>query len=443
MTLMLGFSPETFEGRRARARRALGRDVLVLPSAPVLKRSRDTEYRYRPDSELFYLTGSLEPGVVAVLAGKEEGGFVLFVPERDRDAERWDGPRMGPGETGELLGADTVYPLRELEERLPELLKASSRIFFRLGSDARVESLVREALRWARSRGTRRGEGPRAVVDPGQILDDFRLVKDAGEVDRMRRSASVTVSAFRGAAGALRHGMGEWEVEAILESGFRRGGGSGPAFPTIAASGGNACILHYVENCNRLEHGRLVLLDGGAELDLYASDVTRTFPVGGRFTGAQRAVYDIVRSAHGNALDMLGPGIPLEVVHHTVVETLTKGLLEMGVLRGSLEEAFQTRAYEPFCPHRAFHWLGMDVHDVGDYAAAGQSRLLEPGMALTLEPGLYFPHDETGESQAFRGIGVRIEDDLLITHGGVENLTEGLPVAPGEVEDLAGSSFEA
>lgn len=436
---LLGFQPEIFSRRRERVLQLIQGGALVLPAAPVLVRSRETEHRYRPDSELFYLTGCTEPGVVALLRDAEEESYVLFVPRRDPEGELWSGIRMGPEEAQERFGADSVYPLEEMGERLPGLLQAHERVFFRLGKDPDVESSVRRALEWARTRGQREGKGPRALEDPGQVLDDLRLLKDPEEISRIRSATALTAGAFRKTLAGTRPGMGEWEVEALLESSFRKGGAEGPAFPTIVGSGGNGCILHYSRNRDSIQEEDLVLLDGGAELGLYCGDVTRTYPAGGRFTPRQTEVYEVVRRAHESAISQVKPGGTVAQVHRTALECLTCGLLDLGVLSGEMEELLEAEAYKPFFPHRTSHWLGLDVHDVGDYASKSVPRVLEPGMVLTVEPGLYFSPASDLPDHGFEGTGVRIEDDLLVTEDGSENLTGSVPVSPEELEALVGS----
>jgi Xaa-Pro aminopeptidase len=419
----------------------LGGGVMVLPAAPILKRSRDTEIRYRPDSELFYLTGAVDSGVVAVLGDTDETPFILFVPERDPAVELWSGPRLGPEEAKEILGADACFPLHSLEDRLPSILQRHNRVLFRLGSDSRVEGLVQEGLRWARGPGSRKGEGIRAVVDPGNILDGLRLVKEPEEIEQIRRATSLTASAFRETLGRAGPGMGEWEVEAMLDSAFRKAGASGPAFPTIVGSGPNACVLHYVENQAVIGPDDMVLLDGGAELGLYAGDVTRTFPANSRFTPAQRDIYDLVLRAHSRAVGMVRPGATIAGMHEAAQRELTRGLVELGVLEGELDELMVAGGAKSFFPHQTSHWLGLDVHDVGDYAVSGDPRVLEAGMVLTIEPGLYFPVNPDSPTHPFHGLGVRIEDDILVTEGGSENLTGSLPVAAEDVEALVGADL--
>lgn len=454
-----GFRPETFARRRSAVLEALDGGVMVLPAAARRFRSRDTEYRYRPDSELFYLTGITDAGVVAVLGDLPEGRrFVLFVRSRDPQAERWTGPWVGPDEAAERFGADAVHPLDELEARLPELLRGGDRLHYRLGVDERTQGLVLGALAWARRRGGKKGIGPRGVIDPGEILDDLRIRKDAEEVAAIRRATELTVQGFREGLAAVAPGVGEWEVEARLEAAFRRRRARGPAFPTIVGAGAHACILHYVENARRIEAGDLVLVDGGAEVGLYHGDVTRTVPAAGSFTAEQRAVYEVVETAREAAVGTVAPGVAVEEVHEAAVDVLVDGMLDLGLLEGTADGIVEEGAYKAFFPHSTSHWLGLDVHDPGDYVRAGDARALEPGMVLTVEPGLYVPDSEHGRSEEqgdadpmrsflgagakrFAGIGVRIEDDVLVTGDGRENLTRALPTDPDEVSELVGNGL--
>lgn len=428
--------PRLLAARRDAVLDALGRGVMVLVAAPILRRSRDTEHPYRPDSELFYLTGATEPHTVAVLAGGAEPRFVLFAQERDPDAELWTGERLGPEAAAERFGADEAYPLGELEARLPVLLRESDRVYYRLGRVGGVEGMVLEALTYARSRGQRRGVGPRALVDPGEILDDMRLLKDEVELRRLRGAAEVTVAGHRAALDAVRPGVGEWAVQAAVEAAFLRGGATAPGFGTIVGSGSNSCFLHYVDNRKVVAEGDLVLVDAGAEVALYNGDVTRTAPASGRFNELQRAVYDVVERAWKAALAAGRPGVSIGGVHDAAVAVLVEGLVALGVLTGSVEDLVAQEAYKPFYPHQTSHWIGLDVHDPGDYAREGTSRTLEPGMVFTVEPGLYFRPGVDGPAARFEGIGVRIEDDVVVTGTGCENLTAALPTAPEEIEAL-------
>ena len=434
------FPARTFQDRRERALERLGHAAMVLPASPVRFSSRDTEYRYRPDSELYYLTGLTEPGSVAVLRGHaDEDRFVIFTRPNDEEAELWQGPRLGPDAARERTGADAAFRLGEIEERLPPLLKGADHVHFRLGSGSDCEGLVVRALAESRARGARRGEGPWGVIDPGTVLDDMRLRKDADEITRMRTAAEITSRAHRVAMGMAHPGRGEWEVEAALEAAFRSSGADGPAFGTIVGSGRNACVLHYVENVDRLRSGDLTLIDAGAAVGLYAGDVTRTFPVSARFSAPQRVVYDIVESARAAAVEAIEPGASVAGVQEAAVRVLVEGLVAAGVLEGDPEELRASDAYKPYFPHRVSHWLGLDVHDPGDYAKGDESRILEAGMVLTVEPGLYFGEGVTGGAEAFGGIGVRIEDDVLVTDEGYEVLSQGVPTEPAKIEELVGS----
>jgi Xaa-Pro aminopeptidase len=430
--------------RREAASAALGGGVMVLPAAPVQTKSRDGERPYHPDRELYYLTGAREPGTVAVLTGRGSGEdgpkLHLFVRERDAEAELWNGPRLGPEGTAERLEIDACHPLGELPKRLTDMLRAADRVYFRLGADDEVEQHVRDALGYARGRGARTGTGPRAVVDPGEILDDLRLIKDAHELSLLRRAAEVTIDGHRAAAARIAPGEGEWAVEATLHATFRGSGGGGPGYESIVGSGANACVLHYVENASVIGEDALVLIDAGAEYGFYNGDVTRTYPAGGRFVGAQREIYEIVEAARTAAVAAVKPGCPVSGVHDAATRVLVEGLVSLGVLEGDVRELIATEAHKPFYPHQTSHWLGLDVHDPGDYARSGVSRSLEPGMVLTVEPGLYFRPSLEKTPGRLAGIGVRIEDDVVVTAEGHEVLTAALRTAPDEVAALVRSA---
>lgn len=433
-------APSVFEERRTRALTALGDGVLVLQAAPVQHTSRDTERRYHPDRELYYLTGVTEPETVAVLVGGDEPELAIFVRERDPDAEMWAGERPGPEGVAERLGLSSCFGRAELSERLPALLKRGRSIHFRLGAGGAVQDAVLEALAYARGRGQRRGDGPRAVVDPGEVLDELRLVKDEHEIARLRRAAEVSALGHRAGACAIRPGAGEWVVEAAVDGAFRAAGATAPSYATIVGSGANGCVLHYVENAAEIGPGDLVLLDAGAEVELYQGDVTRTYPAEGRFEARQREVYDLVEAARAAAVAVVAPGRTIADVHETAVRTLVEGLFALDVLSGSVDEVIESEAYKRYFPHQTSHWLGLDVHDPGDYACAGRSRTLGPGMVFSVEPGLYFSPARSTEDTAgaYVGIGVRIEDDILVTEEGHEVLTASLPTAASDVEALVG-----
>jgi Xaa-Pro aminopeptidase len=428
---------QLFARRRTAVFEALAGGVMVLPAAPLRFRSRDTEYPYRPDSELYYVSGATEAGTVAVLTGGDEPRFVLFVRDRDKEAELWAGSRLGAEAAKERFGADEAYSLSELENRLPALLQAGDRLHFRLPGTGEIHRLVHDALQQARARGARLGTGPRGVLDPGEILDELRVMKDEHEIERLRRACSVSVNGHRAAMAAVRPGVGEWVLEAEMNAVFRRAGAAGPGFDTIAASGPNACVLHYVANNRVVEEGDLVLVDAGAELDLYNGDITRTVPASGRFTPEQRAVYEVVEAAREAALAAVRPGSPVSDVHDAAVAVIVDGLLSMGVLEGDAAQARAGDTYRRFFPHQTSHWLGLDVHDPGDYAKGGRSRILRPGMVITVEPGIYIPADAEADP-ALQGLGVRIEDDVLVEEDGYENLTAELPTSAEDMERLVG-----
>lgn len=430
--------PDTrFVERRRRVFDALDDGVLVLPSGSIRLASPDTGPASAPDRELYYLTGLTEPGTVAVFVGGAEPTFVLFVRERDAGAELWDGPRLGPEGAAEVAGPDACLPLSELRSELPGHLAVGRRIFYRLGSGADVDGLVLEALARGRARGSRTGSGPRAVVDPGELLDDLRMVKDRHELASIRHACAITVEGHRAGVDEVRPGVGEWVVEAAIEAAFRVRGATGPGFGTIVASGPNGCVLHYVDNGDRIGEADLVLIDAGAEAGMYHGDVTRTYPASGRFTAAQRDVYELVDAARTAAIEVARAGVTIKTLHDAACRVLTDGLLDLGVLDGGVSELLEAGAYKSLFPHQTSHWLGLDVHDPGDYARRGASRTLEPGMVFTVEPGLYFhPERVEGRAADFAGIGIRLEDDVAITDEGCEVLTSSLPTEAAEVEAM-------
>ncbi|TVR62981.1 MAG: M24 family metallopeptidase [Gemmatimonadales bacterium] len=436
-----GMPREVFARRRRRVLERLGDDVMILPAAPALIRSRDSELPYRPDSELFYLSGCREPEALLVLVGRSaDASTVMFTRVRDPEQERWTGPRVGVDAAPTLYGVDRAFPVGELSRRLPELLEGAERIHHRLGVHPSLDAMVVDALRVARIRGARTGRGPRAVVDPGGILDELRLRKGPEEIVALREAVEATIHGFRAGMAVTAPGVGEWEIQAEVEAAFRRAGAEGPAFGTIVGSGPNGCVLHYVDNNRRVAAGDLVLLDAGAEVRLYAGDLTRTFPASGRFTPEQEAVYEVVESARRVAVEAVAPGVTVQEVHRQAETQLLLGLRELGLLSGSVDELRARKAHRSYFPHRTSHWLGMDTHDPGDYVVDGGNRPLEPGMVLTVEPGLYFPPGPVGTSgdHPFAGIGIRIEDDVLVTEEGRDVLSEALPTDPAQVAALVG-----
>lgn len=431
---------DVFAQRRTRVLAALGdRAALVLTAAPELRAGLDGELRYVVDPGLYYLTGYIEPEAVLVLCPvHEEAPFTLFVRPRDAERETWNGARGGVEEATERFGADAAHPVGELAARLPLILGRADTLYCRLGTGRpEVDALVVAALERARRSRPRTGRGPRALVDPSALLDELRLRKEPCEIERLRAAALVSSDAFREAAGRIRPGVAEYEVEAALEAGFRRRGADGPAFPTIVASGPNATVLHYVANARTMRAGELVLLDAGARKDLYCADISRTFPVSGEFTAEQRVLYDGVLAALRAGTAAARPGATVDDVHDAAFAVLLETLVALDFLEADvLHDAERAARARPFYPHRTSHWLGLDVHDVGDYMVNGGPRPLEPGMVLTIEPGLYIPAGTDRGAAALRGTGIRIEDDVLITAAGNEVLTSVLPTDADAVAGL-------
>jgi Xaa-Pro aminopeptidase len=432
--------PETFRARRERFLERMGEGVAVLCAAPELHRSRDTEIRYRQDSDFFYLTGFPEPEAVAVLTPHDpEHRFTLFVRPRHPEREVWTGQRAGVEGARERFGADAAYPIHELDEHLRALAEPAGELLYAFGRHPEMDRRIIRLLAGFRGSRPRSGKGPLAVRDPDAVLAPMRRVKGPEEVERIRRAAKVSAQGHLAALRAARPGVGEWELEAALEGVFRASGARGPAYPSIVGSGPNATVLHYVANNRRAREGELVLIDAGAEWEMYAGDISRTFPVSGRFSPAQRAVYEVVWEAEEAGIATCRPGVPVSEAHDAAVRVLTRGMVELGLLAGEVEELIGSEAYRRFYMHRTSHWLGLDVHDVGPYVVEGEPALLAPGMVLTVEPGLYVAEDAEGVPDELRGVGVRIEDDVLVTERGPELLTRQVPVDPGEIERLVGS----
>ncbi len=428
----------TFAERRARFLDAIGAGVAVFPAAPVALRNGDVEHPYRQDSDFYYLTGFVEPESVLVLTNAHpEHRAILFVRPRDPKREVWDGARAGV-EGALALGVDAAFPIGELGERLPDYLADVDRLHVRVGRGHPFDREVFAALEAVRKRARQGVRAPTEIVDPAVVLHEMRLRKSEAEVERMRRAAEVTGRAHLAAMRHARAGRHEYEVAAEIHRVFEAQGCERAAYGTIVGSGPNACVLHYRSNARRMEDGELLLIDAGCELDYYASDVTRTFPVSGRFSEPQRRLYELVLAAQEAAIGAVAPGATLDDVHDAAVRVLAAGLIDLGLVSGSLEEVLAEQRYKPFYMHRTSHWLGMDVHDVGAYHREGKPRPLEPGFVLTVEPGLYVAPTANVDAR-WRGIGIRIEDDLLVTADGHENLTADIPKGVAEVEDAAGA----
>jgi len=409
----------------------------LVPTGPLRIRNHDSEHRFRPASDFWYLTGFREPDAVLLLTPHGEARSVLFLNEKDREAETWTGRRLGTAAAPAALGIERAFALGELWTRLPELVAGHERMVFGFGLEPAFDArLLAAAAEWQKkSRAPR--PLPRTWVEPALWLHEQRLVKDEAELACMRRALAISAEAHRAVMAAGRPGVNEGELDALLDYTFRRRGGSGAAYGNIVAGGAGACILHYRENDRALVEGELCLVDAGCEYDFYASDVTRTFPVSGRFTGEQRALYELVLAALERATDEVRPGSDQDRVHDAAVGVLVDGLLELGLLTGTRAEALEAKSYRRFYMHRTGHWLGLDVHDCGLYTRDGKPRAFEPGMVTTVEPGLYIAPDDEGVAERWRGIGIRIEDDVLVTAGGHEVLSAAIPRSVAEVEAAA------
>ena len=425
-----------FARRRKNLMRMVGSGgIAILPAAPVRTRSRDVEYRFRQDSDFYYLTGFAEPSSVAVLApGRKNGEYLMFCRERDPERERWDGKRMGPDGAIEYYGADDAFPIDDIDDILPGVMESCERVYYTMGMYPDFDSRIADWVNSLRSGGNRGVHTPQEFVALDHLLHDMRLYKSRAEISAMRRSAKVAVTAHTRAIQMVRPGMFEYQVEAEFIHEFRKYDARYSYSPIVAA-GANACTLHYVDNSAELNDGELLLIDAGCELDYYASDITRTFPVGGKFTSEQRAVYEIVLEAQLAAIEKTRKDNHWNEPHDAAVKVVTKGLRKIGLLEGTLPRLIKDGAYREFYMHRTGHWIGMDVHDVGDYKVGDEWRLLESGMVTTVEPGIYIPHSRKIPAR-WRNIGVRIEDDVAVTSKGPDVLTKGLVKDPDEIEAL-------
>jgi Xaa-Pro aminopeptidase len=429
-----------FAARRSRLMSALGpQAIAIFPAAPERTRSNDVEHRYRQQSDFYYLTGFAEPGAVAVLMpGHPEHDYVLFVRPRDRERETWTGRRAGVEGAMIDFGAAKAFPIEELDQHLPKWIGERGQLYAALDRD---EAFAARAMGWfsnAQLARQRSGQGPTGLLDARPLVHEMRLYKAPEELERLRQAIAISAEAHAAAMRGARPGGWEYEVEALIEYEFRRHGAAGPAYPSIVAGGANATILHYTTNDRRLVDDELLLIDAGAEFDCYCADITRTFPLGRRFTPRQRDVYAVVLAAQLAAINAVRPGASFEAPHQAAVRGLVEGLVSLRILNGSVDEIIEKETYKPVYMHRTSHWLGMDVHDVGLYKRDGAPRALEPGMVLTIEPGLYIADFLEDIDPAWHGIGVRIEDDVLVTPGGHDVLTAAVPKAIDELEALRG-----
>ena len=413
--------------------------IAVIPTAPVRPRNRDVEYPYRPDSDFFYLTGFDEPEAVAVLVpGRPQGEFILFCRERDPAKEQWDGARAGLEGACDRYGADDAFPIGDLDDILPGLLENRATVYYAMGFYPEFDHRVIGWVSRVRERSRVGVNSPAEFVALDRIVHDMRLLKTRQEMRALNRAMEISTDAHQRAMAACRPGMYEYEIEAELRYEFVRQGARAVAYPPIVAGGANACVLHYTDNADVLKDGELLLIDAGAEYDYYAADITRTFPINGRFSAEQRAVYELVLDAQLAAIDKARPGNHWNDPHEAAVEVLARGLVDLGLLKGRVSTVIEKERYRKFFIHRTGHWLGMDVHDVGDYKIGDQWRVLEPGMVMTVEPGVYVKGPDKSVHRRWWDIGVRIEDDVLVTRGEPQVLTGGAPKAVDDVEALVG-----
>ncbi|PKV14233.1 aminopeptidase P N-terminal domain-containing protein [Xanthomonas prunicola] len=442
MKKLTGIGTAEYARRRKQLMQMAGEQaILILPAAPERVRSHDTHYPYRQDSDFWYLSGFPEPEAVLVLVpGRKHGEAILFCRERDAEREAWDGPREGQEGAVERYGMDDAYPIDDVDDILPGLLEGRSRVYYHFGRDVDFDLKLIGWLKRVREQVRHGAQPPHEFLELGHLLHEQRLFKSRDEIALMQQAADISVRAHRAAMRLARPGVHEYELQAEVEREFRAAD-AWPAYGSIVGSGSNACVLHYRANSARSRDGELVLIDAGAEYRGYAADITRTLPINGRFTPAQRALHDLVGAAQAAALAQACPGLAYEAGHLAAVETLTEGLLRLGLLKGKLERNIADGQYKRFYRHKTGHWLGLDVHDVGDYRLAGDSRLLEPGMVFTIEPGLYVSADDTSVEAKWRGIGIRTEDNVLITADGHRVLTDALARSADEIEaEMAGGA---
>lgn len=432
---------QEFVKRRKQLMQMMGNSaVAILPAAPIRMRNRDVEYYYRPDSDFYYLTGFPEPEAVAVIVpGREHGEYILFCRENDPEMETWNGPRAGQDGAIADYKADDSFPIEDIDDILPGLLENKERVFYTMGTHPDFDQRL---IGWVNSLRSKERAGvhtPSEFVALDHILHDMRLFKSSHEVKAMRKAAKISAKAHCRAMQICKPGVKEYQLEAELLNNFMKQGARFPAYSSIVGGGNNGCILHYVDNRDALKDGDLVLIDAGAEFDYYAADISRTFPVNGRYNKEQRALYSIVLEAQLAAIEQVRPGNHWNDPHEAAVEVVTRGLVDVGLLTGKVKKLIKDEAYKRFYMHRTGHWLGMDVHDVGDYKVDDEWRVLEPGMVMTVEPGLYIPQADDVDSKWWN-IGIRIEDDVLITKDGYEVLSDGVPKQPDEVEALMAGS---
>ena len=427
-----------FKKRRKQLMQRVGEgNIALIGSASMHTRNRDVNYPFRQDSDFYYLTGFNEPDALAVFVpGRAQGEYILFCREFDAKKALWEGAHSGLEGATTHYDADDAFPIDDLDDILPGLLENKTKVFYPMGCNLELDHNLLEWINHIRNQSRSGIIAPGELVSLALILHEMRLFKSAEELKLMRRAAEVSAHAHVRAMKACKAGLYEYQIEAELIHHFIDNGLRAVAYPSIVAGGKNACTLHYTENNSKLKNGDLLLIDAGAECDHYAADITRTFPISGRFNEAQKQLYQLVLNAQTAALEQIKPGFPWNLAHDASVEILTQGLLDLGLLKGKLKKLIKDEKYKQFYMHRIGHWLGMDVHDVGDYKIKQEWRLLEAGMVLTVEPGLYIPPDCKSVDEKWRGIGIRIEDDVLVTPTGHEILTSGVPKSIADIEAL-------
>mgnify|MGYP000978712588 CR=1 FL=1 len=438
MTQIAQITKQEFSRRRkALMEHMAPNSIAILPAASEKIRNRDAHYAYRQESDFYYLSGFPEPeAVLVIIPGREHGETIVFCREKNREREIWDGYRAGQEGACEQYGADDAFPIGDIDEILPGLLEGRELVYYSLGRDQQFDQQVMGWVNSLREKARSGATPPGEFLDLDHIVHDLRLFKSAAEIRIMRKAAEISAQAHSQTMTVCAAGKYEYELEAELLHSFMKAGSRSPAYTTIVGSGSNACILHYIENTRQMKNGELVLIDAGCEIEHYASDITRTFPVNGKFTDEQKAIYQIVLDAQEAAIKVATVGHHWNEPHEVSVTVITQGLLDLGLLSGELETLISEMAYKRFYMHRIGHWLGMDVHDVGDYKIEGEWRALEPNMVMTVEPGIYISPDDETVAKKWRGIGVRIEDDVLITKGGNDVLSKDVPKTIADIEAL-------
>lgn len=429
-----------YKQRRTELIKKLGKAVAIVKGAPEQTRTHDTEYPYRQDSDFFYLTGYCEPGAAFIIdPNNEDHPFQMFVLPQDPKKEVWTGWRLSFDETVEQFGCDRADDIAEFEKCALESLKKASKVYTNLNHNKDHHHVVLEWLQQVRKEVQRSGGGPEGIESLGAITHEMRLFKDAHEIDLMEKAAVISADAHMKAMQASKAGMYEYQLQAILEHHFVYEGGSGPAYTSIVGAGDNATVLHYVKNSDEVKDGDMVLIDAAAEYEMYAADITRTFPANGIFTAAQKELYAVVLKAQKAVIEAAKPGVTYKSLHDLDLRLLVEGMMEIGLLEGTYDEIIEEKKYMDYFMHNTGHWLGLDVHDMGKYMVDGESRLLEPGMVFTVEPGIYV-NSRSDAPGRFKGMGIRIEDNILITEDGNRNLTDSVPREIDEIEALMGSS---